>query len=67
MFILRWFLSKTVREATTTRRHVERLLRAQRDLLSPAAVQAVQAAIQDLRQAVTAGADKARLRHKWRI
>jgi len=41
MFILRWFLSKTVREATTTRRHVERLLRAQRDLLSPAAVQAV--------------------------
>jgi len=64
MFILRWFLSKTVREATTTRRHVERLLRAQRDLLSPAAVQAVQTAIQELRQAVTAGADKVRLRQQ---
>lgn len=62
MFVLRWFLSKTVREATSMRRHVERMLRAQRDLLSPQAVDAVCAAAGELRQAVRDGADKAGLR-----
>jgi hypothetical protein len=36
--ILRWFLSKTVREALTVHKHYRRLLEAQRDLLSPQAV-----------------------------
>lgn len=62
MTIIRWFCSKTVREATAMRRHVERMLRAQRDLLAPQAVEALQSATGELRQAVSAGTDKAGLR-----
>ncbi len=56
--IIRWFCSKTVREATAMRRHVEKLGRAQRDVLSPQALEAVQAAAGELRAAVNSGADK---------
>lgn len=56
--ILRWFMSKTVRQAVAVRKHVHRLLSAQRDLLSPQAVQAVSAALANLRAAVRGGAAK---------
>lgn len=64
MFVVRWFISKTVREATAMRRHVEKLLRAQRDLLTPQAIEPVQAAANELRAAVDAGADKAALQKR---
>jgi len=60
--ILRWFISKTVREAVAVRKHVYRLLCAQRDLLSPQAVQAVSASLDELRAAVRSGATKDKLR-----
>ena len=56
--ILRWFMSKTVRQAVAVRKHVHRLVCAQRDLLSPQAVQAVSAALDELRAAVRGGAAK---------
>lgn len=52
MTIIRWFLSKTVREAVAMRRHVRKLLNHQRDILKPDAVQAVEAAIQNLSAAI---------------
>ena len=58
---LRWFISKTVRQAVAVRKHVRRLLCAQRDLLSPQAVQAVSASLDELRGAVRSGATKATL------
>ncbi len=59
--ILQWFLSKTVRQATAMRKHVQKLLNHQRDILAPQAVSAVQAAIGELKGAVATGADKAAL------
>src|SRR5438876_7673751 len=48
-----WFISKKVRQATAMRKHVERLLNHQRDVLSPQAVEAVRTALTDIRKAVT--------------
>src|SRR5437899_5552477 len=45
---LRWFISKTVRHAGAMRKHVHRILCAQRDLLSPQAVQSVNAALDEM-------------------
>ncbi len=45
---IRWFLSKTVRHATAMRKHVRNILNAQRDILSPQAVQAVDGSLTDL-------------------
>src|ERR1035437_7767557 len=59
--ILQWFLSKTVRQATAMRKHVLKLLNHQRDILSPQAIQAVQAALANCRQAIAENADKAAL------
>lgn len=56
--ILRWWLSKTVREACAMRKHVLRLLCAQRDLLSPAAMQVINSALQDLQTAIRSGVPK---------
>lgn len=42
MRILRWFGSATVRQATELRRQVRNLVRAQRDLLPPADLQAIE-------------------------
>ncbi len=58
---LRWFLSKTVRQASAMRKHVEKLLNHQRDILSPQALEAVRAVTGDLRKAVAENADKAAL------
>ena len=58
LMILQWFLSKTVRQATAMRKHVQKLLNHQRDILSPQAIEAVQAAMASCRKAVAEGADK---------
>lgn len=59
--ILDWFLSKTVREATTLRKHVEKLLHHQRDLLSPQAFEAVHNGTDSLGAAVLRRANKEEL------
>ncbi|PYJ04718.1 MAG: signal peptidase I [Verrucomicrobia bacterium] len=46
---LNWFVSRTVRHATHMRKHVWKILCAQRDLLSQQAIAAVTAALQDIR------------------
>ena len=53
--ILRWFMSKTVREALTVHKHYRRLLAAQRDLLSPQASGPVQAKLDELMAAIQEG------------
>jgi signal peptidase I len=50
MMILRWFMSSTVRDAVAMRKHVQRLVNAQRDLLAPAAIAAVKTAIAALNE-----------------
>ena len=59
--ILQWFLSKTVRQATAMRKHVEKLLNHQRDILSPQAIEGIRAAMENCRKAVADGAEKAAL------
>lgn len=49
---LQWFLSRRVRVATHMYKHVQKILNAQRDLLSPEAIQKVQGAIDDLRHSL---------------
>lgn len=56
--ILSWFASRTVRHANTFRKHVQKLLHHQRDILAPQAVEAVQRGINDLRARLDEGADK---------
>jgi signal peptidase I len=53
--MLRWFTSKTVREALTVHKHYRRLLAAQRDLLSPQASAPVQAKLDELMAAIQDG------------
>ena len=56
---LRWFLSGKVRQATDMCKHVEKLLNAQRDVLSPQAVAAVSATVSEARAALAAnGSDE---------
>ena len=55
MTILRWFISKTVREACAVAKHYRRLLKAQCDILSPQAVAAVQLKLDELRTAIAEG------------
>ena len=56
---LRWFFSKTVRQASAMGKHVDKLLNHQRDILSPQALDAVRTATADLRKAVADNSDKA--------
>src|ERR1039457_7030200 len=56
--ILQWFLSKTVRQATAMRKHVQKIINHQRDILAPQAIEAVQTAMETCRKAVAEGADK---------
>ena len=46
---LNWFLSRTVRQAGQMRKHVEKILGAQRDILSPQAIEAVRDGLDRLR------------------
>ncbi len=55
MIILRWFLSKTVREALTVHKHYRRLLTAQCDILSPQAIAPVQLKLDELSAAIREG------------
>ncbi|MGO9202962.1 MAG: signal peptidase I [Limisphaerales bacterium] len=64
--MIQWFLSKTVRDATAMRSHVQKLLDHQRDILSPQALENIQAAITALRQAVAGRADKSELERQMR-
>jgi len=58
---LNWLFSKTVRQANALRKHVQKILDHQRDVLSPQAVENVSGAIADLKRAVVSNADKAAL------
>ncbi len=58
---LNWFLSRRVRHATHMRKHVAKILDAQRDLLSPQAIEAVTAAMRDMRSACEGAVDKKRI------
>jgi len=53
-----WFLSKTVRHATAMRKHVQKILDHQRDILSPQSVAAVQGALWELQRAIIATPQK---------
>jgi signal peptidase I len=55
MTILRWFISKGVREACAVQKHYRRLLAAQRDVLSPDAVGAVTLKLNELKVAIAGG------------
>src|SRR6266542_1714155 len=52
--ILRWFLSKKVRQAVDMRRQVRKLIGAQRDLLSPEEIQEISKAARELSHAIVA-------------
>ncbi|HMP84083.1 MAG TPA: S26 family signal peptidase, partial [Verrucomicrobiota bacterium] len=60
--IIRWFTSKVVRQAVSMRKHVRRMLNAQRDILPNQAVENVGAAINDMTAALESGGDKDALR-----
>ena len=53
--ILRWFLSKKVRQAADMCRQVRKLIGAQRDLLSPEEIQEISKAARELSNAIAAG------------
>ncbi|HVM48639.1 MAG TPA: signal peptidase I [Candidatus Acidoferrum sp.] len=54
---LRWLTSKRVRQLTAMRKHVQKMLNHQRDILAPPAVAAVRGAVANAQRAVAAGAD----------
>jgi signal peptidase I len=62
--IIRWFFSSTVREACAMRKHVQHLLNAQRDILAPPAIGAVNRAMNQLRDTVAAGENIGKIRIK---
>jgi signal peptidase I len=57
----RWFFSKTVRQATAMRKHVQKLLNHQRDILSAQAIEGVKGGIRDLQNAIDSKVDNAGL------
>jgi signal peptidase I len=57
----RWFISRTVRHATHMWKHVRNLLNAQRDILTPPAIENIAAAIAELKAATRASIPKAEL------
>ncbi|MEO8429755.1 MAG: S26 family signal peptidase, partial [Verrucomicrobiota bacterium] len=60
----RWFLSRTVRVANDMCKHVWKILNAQRDLLSPQAIEAVSKARSTVLDAIRAGEDKKKLQER---
>jgi signal peptidase I len=64
MTIIRWFFSKTVREAVAMKRHVSKLLQHQRDILKPDSVKSVEAIMANVSTALRTGADKAALKQE---
>ena len=61
--ILRWLFSKTIRDACALRKHVLRLLNAQRDLMTTAALQVVEGALLELQRDINDRVEKKQL-HK---
>src|SRR5205814_8748759 len=59
-----WFLSRTVRQAANSCRHVRRLLNAQRDLLGPQAVDKISAAIAATQSEMGTFAEKKQLQNR---
>lgn len=57
----RWFTSSTVRHATSMRKHVRNMLEAQRDILSPQAIENVSKGVEELNVATHAAMPKAEL------
>src|SRR6266536_3601821 len=55
--MIHWFFSKTVRQATAMRKHVQKLLRHQQDILPPQAVEGLRTAIADIQKAIDEKAD----------
>jgi len=53
-----WFLSSTARQANAMRKHVQKILDHQRDVLQPKAVDQVSTALADLRGAIVSRADR---------
>src|SRR6266567_1418668 len=53
--ILRWFLSRTVRQAVDMGRQVRKFIHAQRDLLPPEKIQEISKAARELKGAIAAG------------
>ena len=51
-----WFISKKVRQATAMRKHVQKILNHQRDILPPKSVEAVELALNDTHKAVAENA-----------
>jgi signal peptidase I len=57
----RWFISSTVRHATSMRKHVRNMLNAQRDILSPQAIENVSQGLVELNTATHSDLPKADL------
>ena len=55
MLILRWFICSEVRNAVALRKHVQRLLSAQRDILPPPALESIHRALADFTAALRPG------------
>ena len=62
--ILQWLLSKRVRQATAMRKHVRRLLCAQRDILSPEAIHNVEKAIREFSETLESKSQRPKLDEK---
>jgi signal peptidase I len=62
--MIHWLFSKTRRDAIALRKHVQRLLDAQRDLMTPAALQVVRGSLLELQSAIADRAKKQDLRKK---
>jgi hypothetical protein len=62
--MLRRFFSPAIRQAVAMRKHFKRLLEAQRDLISPQAIVAVQEKIDELNAAVAHGVNTEKIRIK---
>ena len=57
MMFFRWLTSQTLRNALTLRKHVRRLLAAQRDILAPQAITNLENALKEYDAVIAAGAD----------
>jgi signal peptidase I len=55
--VFRWFRSRSFRQAADLGRRVRKLLNAQRDILSPTAIDAISASLTELKAALRSGAD----------
>src|SRR5262249_29390086 len=60
-FFPRWLTSPRVRQATAMRKHVQKLLNHQKDILSSQAVEGLQRAVRDMDAVIASNGDKAAL------